>query len=287
MTNTNVKNKVSISSGMVATPNFESYVNRSGEQNSETILFLHGSGPGVTAIANWQPALEACGEQFHCLAPDLYGFSKSSHPDEPLKNRQQWMDQWLLQVIELLDHYGIEKAHVVGNSLGCSIALELLIEYPERFGKVVLMGPGGTPNTKLSFELVRAKSFYDNPSKKKLQQIMSWFVYDPEHMKPVIDALTDDRFENAMRPEVRRSNDSIFATMAVPIPTVALERIKNPVLLVHGVNDKVCSVESSYYLAEHLGNSQLHVFGQCGHWTQLEKKEEFNFLLQTFFNDKL
>jgi len=90
-----------------------------------------------------------------------------------------------------------------------------------------------------------------------------------------------------MRPEVRRSNDSIFSTMAVPIPTVALTRIKNPVLLVHGVNDKVCSVESSYYLAEHLGNSQLHVFGQCGHWTQLEKKEEFNFLLQTFFSDKL
>ena len=77
-----------------------------------------------------------------------------------------------------------------------------MLEYPERFDRVVLMGPGGTPNTKLSLELARAKSFYDNPSKKRLQQIMGWFVYDKEAMQPVIDGLTDARFENAMREEV-------------------------------------------------------------------------------------
>lgn len=287
MANKTDQEYASVTSSVVKTTNFESYVNESGTANTEAILFLHGSGPGVTSIANWQPALEACGKEFHCLAPDLYGFSKSSHPEQPLKNRQQWMDQWMLQVIELLDHYGIEQTHIVGNSLGCSIALELLIEYPERFKRVVLMGPGGTPNTKLSFELARAKNFYDNPSKKRLQQIMSWFVYDPEKMQPVIDALTDDRFDNAMRPEVRRSNDSIFASTAVPIPTVALARIGNPVLLVHGLKDKVCSVDASYYFAEHLPNSQLHVFNQCGHWTQLEKKEEFNYLIQAFFREHL
>ena len=69
-----------------------------------------------------------------------------------------------------------------------------LLEYPERFDRVVLMGPGGTPNTKLSLELARAKSFYDNPSKKRLQQIMGWFVYDKEAMQPVIDGLTDASF---------------------------------------------------------------------------------------------
>lgn len=276
-----------ITSAMVTTENFETYLNRSGEGNEETILFLHGSGPGVTSIANWKPALETLGETFQCLAPDLYGFANSSHPKVPLKNRQAWMDEWMKQTIQLLDHLNLDQVHVVGNSLGCSIALELLIEHPERIKKVVLMGPGGTPNTKLSFELARAKSFYDNPSKKKLQQIMSWFVYDVEKMWPLIESVTDDRFENAMREEVRRSNDSIFATAAVPIPTVALNRIENEVLLVHGLNDKVCSIDSSYYLAEHLKNVQLHVFGQCGHWTQLEEKDRFNQLLKLFFDGTL
>lgn len=285
MTTTREENQ--IHSQAIKTGKYTTWMNESGKGNEETILFLHGSGPGVTSIANWSYALADCGEQFHCLAPDLYGFAKSDHPAEPLKNRQAWMDCWIEQVIEILDHYDLEKVHVVGNSLGCSVAQELLLEYPERFDKVVLMGPGGTPNTKLSLELMRAKSFYDSPSVKRLQQIMGWFVYDQEAMQPIIDGLTDDRFENAMKEEVKRSNNSIFSTAAVPIPVVALRRIKNPVLLVHGRDDKVCSIESSYYLLEHLNDAQLHVFSKCGHWTQIEKKDQFNHLIQEFFTGRL
>ena len=282
-----VTKEVPIKSRHVNTGKYTTWVNEAGVESNEAILFLHGSGPGVTSIANWSYSLSDCSNDFYCLAPDLYGFANSDHPEEPLKNRQAWMDCWIEQLIELLDYYKLEKVHVVGNSLGCSIALELLLEYPERFDRVVLMGPGGTPNTKLSLELARAKAFYDNPSKKRLQQIMGWFVYDKEAMQPVIDGLTDSRFKNAMREEVRRSNNSIFATAAVPVPVVALNRIKNPVLLVHGRDDKVCSIDSSYYLLEHLNHAQLHVFAQCGHWTQIEKKEQFNYLIQQFFNQRL
>jgi 2-hydroxymuconate-semialdehyde hydrolase len=276
-----------ITQTLIKTKNFETYLNRSGEGNSETILFLHGSGPGVFAWANWRYALSACSEQYHCLAPDLLGFGNSGHPDPRPKDRQGWMDLWVNQLIELLDGLGIQKAHIVGNSLGCSIALELVVEYPERFGKVVLMGPGGTPNTKLSPELARAKGFYQNPSEKKMRQIMSWFVYDSEKLAPEIDALAQTRYETAMRPDIQLSNDSIFATAAVPVPVTALKRIKNPVLLVHGRDDMVCSVESSYYLLSYLPNVQLHVYGQTGHWTQIEQVDSFNELIQNYFSGKL
>ena len=186
-----VTQEVMVTSRHVRTGKYTTWINEAGDKNNEAILFLHGSGPGVTSIANWSYALNDCGSNFYCLAPDLYGFAQSDHPDEPLKNRQAWMDCWIEQLIELMDHYELQKVHLVGNSLGCSIAMELLLEYPERFDRVVLMGPGGTPNTKLSFELARAKSFYDNPSKKRLQQIMGWFVYDKEAMQPIIDGLTD------------------------------------------------------------------------------------------------
>ena len=63
----------------------------------------------------------------------------------------------------------------------------------------------------------------------------------------------------------------------------ALRRIKNQILLVHGRDDKVCSIESSYYLLDHLDEAQLHVFSKCGHWTQIEKKDQFNHLIQQFF----
>lgn len=276
-----------ITQQLVQTDNFETFVNRSGEGNSETILFLHGSGPGVFAWANWRYALNSCGEQYDCIAPDLLGFGQSGHPEILPKNRQGWMDLWVNQLIELLDVLGIQKAHVVGNSLGCSIALELLLEYPERFERVVLMGPGGTPNTKISLELGRAKGFYDNPSEKKMRQIMGWFVHDAEKLAPEIDSLAETRYETAMRPEIHRSNESIFASVAVPVPVTALKRIKNPILLVHGRDDMVCSVESSYYLLSHLPNVQLHVYGQCGHWTQIENKESFNHLIQNYFSSSI
>ncbi|MDQ0257122.1 2-hydroxymuconate-semialdehyde hydrolase [Evansella vedderi] len=272
---------------LLKTDNFTTYLNRTGEGNEQAILFLHGSGPGVTALANWKYALKACSETYDCLAPDLFGFGQSSHPENLPKNRQGWMDCWVKQMMELLDNLGHKKVHVVGNSLGCSIALELLLEYPDRFDKVVLMGPGGTPNTKLSHELARAKGFYDNPSEKKLKQILSWFVYDEKKMAPEIEGLVASRFETAMRPEVRRSNDSIFSTAAVPVPVTALNRIVNSVLLVHGRDDRVCSVESSYYLLSHLPNAQLHVFGKCGHWTQIEHHESFNNLILNFFSSTI
>ncbi|ULT58647.1 alpha/beta fold hydrolase [Neobacillus drentensis] len=272
---------------VIKTKNFETFLNRTGEGNSEAILFLHGSGPGVYAWANWRYALNACSEHYDCLAPDLLGFGNSSHPETLPKNRQGWSDLWVNQIIELLDELGIQKAHVVGNSLGCSIALELLLEHPERFSSVVLMGPGGTPNTKLSTELARAKGFYDNPSEKKMRQIMSWFVYDAEKLAPEIDALAESRYETAMRPEIQRSNDAIFATAAVPVPVTALKRIQHPVLLVHGRDDMVCSIESSYYLLSYLPNVQLHVYGQTGHWTQIEQKDSFNQLIQDYFSNKL
>jgi 2-hydroxymuconate-semialdehyde hydrolase len=276
-----------ITQKLIKTSHFETYLNRSGEGNSEVILFLHGSGPGVFAWANWRYALQACSEQYDCLAPDLLGFGNSSHPETLPKNRQGWSDLWVNQIIELLDELGIQKAHIVGNSLGCSIALELLLEHPERFDRVVLMGPGGTPNTKISTELGRAKGFYDNPSEKKMRQIMSWFVYDAEKLASEIDALAETRYETAMRPEIQRSNDAIFATAAVPVPVTALKRIQNPILLVHGRDDMVCSIESSYYLLSYLPNVQLHVYGQTGHWTQIEQKESFNRLIQDYFSSKI
>ena len=111
----------------IKTGNYNTFLNRSGEGNSEVILFLHGSGPGVSAWANWRYALDACGDRYDCLAPDLLGFANSGHPETLPKNRQGWMDHWVDQMIALLDELGIQKAHVVGNSLGCSVALRIAI----------------------------------------------------------------------------------------------------------------------------------------------------------------
>ena len=279
--------KEKITGKMMETSNFRTFLNEAGKGNDQTILFLHGSGPGVTALANWEPALNDLSEHFYCLAPDLYGFAQSSHPENPPKSRQKWLAHWVLQVEELLNELGLEKVNVVGNSLGCSIVLECLMEIPERFDRVVLMGPGGTPVTKMSAELGRARFFYDNPTKKQLKKIMEWFVFNPEKMALKIEGILEDRYETAMRPEVQRSNEAFFQTVPLNVPPTALERIPHDILLVHGKNDRVCSVESSHYYNDHLPNSNLFIINKCGHWAQLEHENLFNNLILNYFKKNM
>ena len=107
----------------IRTGKYETYLNRSGEGNEEAILFLHGSGPGVVSWSNWQFAMPVLGERYDCLAPDLIGFGKSEHPEEPPEGMNAWMDAWIEQNIALLDDLGLGRVHIVGNSMGGAIAL--------------------------------------------------------------------------------------------------------------------------------------------------------------------
>src|SRR5512142_1501681 len=109
---------MTVSNTEVKTGKYKTYVNVSGENQAEAILFLHGSGPGVTAWSNWQFALPALDKQFRSLAPDLIGFGATQHPANPPKGMRAWMHLWVDQCLALMDALQIKKAHLVGNSMG-------------------------------------------------------------------------------------------------------------------------------------------------------------------------
>jgi hypothetical protein len=93
-------------------------------EGKETIMFLHGSGPGANAVSNWRFALPFFANNYRCLAPDLLGFGHSNAPKE-ITGVKAWLPFWLRQCIEILDYFGLDKVHLVGNSMGGGIALHL------------------------------------------------------------------------------------------------------------------------------------------------------------------
>ncbi|MEH7744854.1 alpha/beta hydrolase, partial [Neobacillus drentensis] len=70
----------------VPTGNYQSFIHEGGKNSSETIIFLHGSGPGVSAKSNWQHILPHFNENFHVVAPDIFGFGNTDHPESYPKN---------------------------------------------------------------------------------------------------------------------------------------------------------------------------------------------------------
>jgi len=283
---------MAVSNTKVKTGAFETYTNISGDDAKEAILFLHGSGPGVTAWSNWQYALPALDAQFHCLSPDLAGFGATDHPQDSPSGMRAWMRLWVDQCIALLDALKIEKAHLVGNSMGGAIALHLLMEAPDRFNRVVHMGPIGTPH-KITPALDRLWGFYEDPSVQTFRNLIRWFVYDDAFLADRLDTIAQTRFEAAMNPDVQRSFKAMFPaprqTMIddLVVSELALRRMDHPALLVHGRDDHIVPMETSLYLLKHLPNVQLHVYGQCSHWIQVEYAKSFNQLITQFFSEQI
>lgn len=266
------------------------HLHRAG--SGQPVIFLHGSGPGVTAWANWRFAVPALADLFDCIAPDLWGFAKSGHPDPPPVGVRAWMDLWVEQVIALMDHLGIERVHLVGNSMGGAIALHLLHRHRERFDRAVLMGTVGAPH-RITHQLDVAWGFYEEPTAERLAQIIRWFVYDPASVGGDLAAIARDRLQAALDPVVRRSYEAMFPPPrqqhldALVLPEDAYRQLDRPILLVHGRDDVIVPLETSLWLFPRLPRVQLHVFGQCSHWVQIEQRDRFNALIRVFLRGDL
>lgn len=276
-----------VTTGTLETGGHRSHYNRAGEGNEETVLFLHGSGPGATGWSNWQFALPALGESFDCIGPDMIGYGGSEHPEKPPHGTDEWLEVWLDQISSILDQLGLEKVHIVGNSMGGALALHFLRRNPEKVGRLVLMGTMGTPH-QIRDGLAELWGFYDEPSPANMKKAIERFVYDPAIVGGDLDAIAEARYEAAMDEDTSRSFASMFPSPRqqhvdnLALPDSFFQSIENPTLLVHGRDDVIIPLETSLYLLERLPQVQMHVFGRCRHWIMIEHREAFNRVVADF-----
>ncbi|WP_227937790.1 alpha/beta fold hydrolase [Alkalihalobacillus deserti] len=273
----------------VETGSYQTFFYEGGEKSAETIIFLHGSGPGASARTNWQDVLPYFSEKFHVVAPDLFGFGDTDHPEVYPTNGAKWMSARVEQIIALMDALEVEKAHLVGNSLGGVISLNLLMYAPERFDRIVLMGAGGGL-TEPTPELAKLANFASDPSPANFKNLLRWFLFDETFLEEKLDEIVSERLENFNKPEVRRSYEANFKNSHLSdmlVPPSALKRMNNSFLLIHGHEDRFVPLESSLYVMKYLPDAQLHAFKRCGHWAQVEQKDRFIKLSTDFFNREL
>jgi pimeloyl-ACP methyl ester carboxylesterase len=238
----------------------------------DPVVLLHGSGPGVSAWANWRLNLVGLSERFRVLAMDIVGYGGTERPEDVHYSLRTWTDH----VWGFMDALGIERASIIGNSLGGRLALQMAEDNPGRLDRLVLMGsPGVGMEVTEGLKALRA---YE-PSPEAMRELLTtYFAVD----KSIItDDLVRTRYEASAAPGAHEAYRSMFfdpkhSGNDLGITEEQVRAVPNPALLVHGREDKVVPVDVAWNMVRLLPDADLRVFARCGHWTQIERAADFN-----------
>jgi 2-hydroxy-6-oxonona-2,4-dienedioate hydrolase len=253
------------------------------------LIMLHGSGPGVTGWANFENNLPVFAKQFRTFILDMPGYGKST-PVEGMP-----MQVCADAVIRLMDGLGIQKAHILGNSLGGMVGSMVAAQKPERVDRFVTIGGIGYglfnafPNEGINLLV----EFIENPTRERLVQWLHSMVYDK---KIVTDELVERRLKQALDPVTMATSKKLYSRAAMDGITAMTEgphaaatfahlaSIQAPTLLVWGRDDRVSSMDRAFIAMRMVPNCEFHVFPKCGHWAMIERKAEFENVVLAFLN---
>jgi pimeloyl-ACP methyl ester carboxylesterase len=239
-----------------------------------TVILLHGLGGSTQA---WQFNIGALAEKYHVVAPDQIGFGKS---DKPLVNYRirtyvDFLDQFCKQL-------KIDRATLVGNSMGGWIAAMFAASFPERVDKLVLVDAAGyappkdldtriffglNPTTREGMKVLVAKVFYN----KAFQTDAAIDMAIAARL-----AAADGYTINSITESIIRGEDFLDDVV---------KTIKRPTLLIWGRQDGLVPLTDGERLNKDIAGSKIVVFDQCGHVPNLEKPGEFNAALLKFLSE--
>ena len=242
------------------------------------LVMLHGGGPGASAWSNFGSALPRFASRFRTLLVDQPGFGGSDRPPVEGNYYRHAADH----VVALFDELGIDRVHLLGNSLGGGTAMRLALTYPDRVGRLILMGPGG-----LSLNLFHADptegvqrlmDFAANPTRDALRAFISTMVVNQDL---VTDELVEERFADATAPGAQEAMRELGMSFWNPETAEdgmlwrEAHRLRRHTLLTWGREDRVNPIDGAFAALKLIPKAQLHVFANCGHWAQIEAAEEF------------
>jgi len=250
---------------------------------SETVVMLHGSGPGASGWANFNRNIEPLvNAGYRVILLDCPGWSKS----DSIVCTGSRSDLNARALKAVVDALGLDKIHILGNSMGGHSAVAFTLENPERVGKLVLMG-GGTGGaslfTPMPAEGIKLlQGLYRDPSIENLKKMMSVFVFDTSDLT---EELFQARLDNMLK---RRDHLENFVKSLEVNPkqfpdfSSRLPEIRQQTLVIWGRNDRFVPMDTGLRLIAGIPNSELHIFNQCGHWAQWEHADKFNRMVLDF-----
>ena len=231
-----------------------------------TVILLHGLG-GSTQ--NWLYNIGPLSQQYRVIVPDQIGFGRSARP--VINYRVRTYVDFLEQLYKTLN---IERATLVGNSMGGWIAAQFTISFPEKVDRLVLADATGyAPPPGFDY-----KSLWGlNPSTREGMKQMVGKVFFNKAF--ITDASIDQFMAQRMIAGDGYTINSLIESVIRGedfLESKQLQQIKAPTLIVWGREDGLVLLAEGERFKKDIPNSKLVVFDRCGHFPQIEKAGEFN-----------
>lgn len=250
----------------------------------------HGSGPPLLLIHGlgyarwgWEPVLPGLADEFDVILFDNRGIGESDAPPGPYTVADMAAD-----ATRVLDEAGVERAHVVGTSLGGMVAQELALSYADRVDHLVLActtpgGPKAHPMPQVTVALI-AEAATLEPTVALRRFVENALAPATVAERPeLVERILAHRFATAQDPE------AWAAQAAAGVSFDAYERLdglRAPTLVQHGSEDAVVDPRNADLLVRLLPHARLEEFPGTGHLFFWEQPERFVASITSFLEDR-
>ena len=269
---------------------YKTRVIESGE--GEALLLIHGVGGHAEAYSRNVIRL---GKQYHAMAFDLLWHGYSGKP--PYNDRS--IPTYAEQIVDLLDAFGIEKAHIEGESLGGWVGLWFALHYPDRLGKLILNTTAGIrfdPGTiqerpAEGRQLLRQRSMeaINNPTRETIRKRLEWLMASPDR---VTDELVEVRYRIYADPESQKALTDVFNnsfgdgdSRTFQIPAQRLKDIKAPTLVLWTDKNPGTGPDVGQYISSLIPGARFACLKDAAHWPQWEQPQAHDEAVLSFLRE--
>jgi len=244
------------------------------------LVCMHGAGPGASAESNFKLNAGPFAEKFRVILYDMPQYGKS----DKIVLTQPRLKYNAALLHGFLGKLGIEKTHILGNSMGGQVALKFGLDFPAGLDRVVVIGSGAVtpifaPHPVEGVKMIARYYKGAGPSREKLRDLLSTIVYDSSFLT---EEIFEERYKASVDPEVvelfgKRQGELPRETLAAD-----LGKLKAKLLVVWGMDDRFGALDVGLQMTRMVPGAQMHIFSQCGHWAQIEHAAAFNSLVTDF-----
>jgi 3-oxoadipate enol-lactonase len=243
-------------------------LDRAGEGHGGLVLFMHGLGGNRS---NWRRQLPAFAPHFASAAWDARGYGASDDYDAPLA-----FDDFVADVLRVLDHFGVARAHLVGLSMGGRIAMRTALLHPDRVATLTLVDThegfaAFSPEQRRAFVDSRRAPLLAGKEPRDIAEGVARSLVGPHatpgHLQELVESIASLHKESYIK--------SLQATVE-QVDVGDIRAITAPAHFIVGEDDPLTPPAMHFEMAAKMGGAPVSVLPRAGHLSNIENGEGFN-----------